>query len=290
MKVQHILFPTDFSERARLTEARVLKFAQHFQARVTALHVIELPASYYGMAAGHFFETPDSYGLEARARETLASVFPGNVVERSVKFGSPAGVIAEFADANGVDLIMMPTHGHGRFRRALIGSVTAKILHDVGCPVWTMAHSEEPCPDCDLEPKRIICAIDLVDESVPLLRSAADLAQAFDAQMWLAHVVPQVHSFREEYTDASNQMVIQRQNYYADHARQRIAALQSQAGTAFQLCMSAGPVAATIAEIARKHQANLVITGRGAMDGFLGAIRSHAYPIIQESPCPVISV
>jgi hypothetical protein len=42
----------------------------------------------------------------------------------------------------GADLIMMPTYGMGSFRRHLIGSVTAKVLHDVACPVWTAAHVE----------------------------------------------------------------------------------------------------------------------------------------------------
>jgi len=37
---------------------------------------------------------------------------------------------------------MMPTHGLGGFRRFLLGSVTAKVLHDADCPVWTGVHLE----------------------------------------------------------------------------------------------------------------------------------------------------
>ena len=39
--------------------------------------------------------------------------------------------------------MIMPTHGYGVFRRFLLGSVTSKVLHDLGCPVLTGAHLTE---------------------------------------------------------------------------------------------------------------------------------------------------
>ena len=37
----------------------------------------------------------------------------------------------------------MSTLGEGAFYRFLLGSVTAKVLHESHCPVWTGAHLEE---------------------------------------------------------------------------------------------------------------------------------------------------
>jgi hypothetical protein len=45
--------------------------------------------------------------------------------------GDPAHAITDFVASNKVDLVMMPTHGYGPFRQLLLGSVTAKVLHDV---------------------------------------------------------------------------------------------------------------------------------------------------------------
>src|SRR4051812_35255270 len=45
--------------------------------------------------------------------------------------GDAARAIAECVGARQIDLVMMPTHGYGMFRRALLGSVTTKVLHDV---------------------------------------------------------------------------------------------------------------------------------------------------------------
>ena len=39
-------------------------------------------------------------------------------------------------------VILMPTHGYGPFRRFILGSNTAKVLHDADCPVWTGVHLE----------------------------------------------------------------------------------------------------------------------------------------------------
>ena len=58
--------------------------------------------------------------------------------------GDPGSRIVEAARASGFDLIMMPSRGRGTFRSALLGSVTAKVLHDAECAVWTAAHTETP--------------------------------------------------------------------------------------------------------------------------------------------------
>ena len=60
-------------------------------------------------------------------------------VARVADADDPGFRIADFAHGHGVDLIMMPTHGLGLFRSLLVGSATAKVLHDAQCPVWTAA-------------------------------------------------------------------------------------------------------------------------------------------------------
>jgi nucleotide-binding universal stress UspA family protein len=287
--IRHILFPTDFSDMAKATEPYVNRFAAHFGSRVTTLHVIDLPAAFYGMSAGYVVGNAEVGTLQERARETMHAVLSGTVAEREVRLGDAASVIAQFAEASGVDLIMMPTHGSGPFRRALLGSVTANVLHTAKCPVWTMAHSDKP--GAALVPKRILCAIDLVPESVHVIRKAGELARCLGAQVAVAHVVPQAHrNGLHVHGEAVGQRDLERQNFYTDHARQEIARIQAAAGTEFSVCVDAGPVATTIAEMARKNQASLVITGRGAVEHFLGTVRSHAYPIVYEAGCPVLSL
>src|ERR1700692_2181975 len=114
----HILFPVDFSARSAAALPIVTSWAQRFHARVTLVHTVQIPITAYG--------GPDAYpviidteAIEAGARRRLEQIaFPG--AERLVKVGDPAFEIVEFAEKNGVDLIMMPTHGYGAFRSLLV--------------------------------------------------------------------------------------------------------------------------------------------------------------------------
>lgn len=54
------------------------------------------------------------------------------------KWGSPADVIVSHAQENGVDLIVMATHGRTGLRRFALGSVTEDVLHKAKCPVMVI--------------------------------------------------------------------------------------------------------------------------------------------------------
>jgi hypothetical protein len=41
---------------------------------------------------------------------------------------------------------------------------------------------------------------------------------------------------------------------------------------------------------AEHHEADLVIIGRGKLLSTFGRLRTHAYAIIRDSPCPVLSL
>jgi nucleotide-binding universal stress UspA family protein len=178
---------------------------------------------------------------------------------------------------------MMPTHGYGIFRSLLLGSVTAKVLHDAECPVWTDVHVEEaPPPSADVA--NLMCAVDLSDSSVRTLRFAGKLAQDFNAKLWLIHAVPGAEARPEKYFDTDLQAFLE------DEARKTIQKMQETAGIAAQLCFGAGEVAGVVREAALHHAADLVIIGRGHASATLGRLRTNTYSIIRQAPCPVISV
>jgi nucleotide-binding universal stress UspA family protein len=217
-------------------------------------------------------------------RQSFIDDFAGLTVERSVEVGDPAEIITRFADTHAVDLVMMPTHGCGPFREFLLGSVTSKVLHDCRRPVWTTAHVQEPPPLIHVDVRTILCAVDIASKSVDLLRSAAQFAENIGAKLRLVHVVPGPSVWiNPEVATMFHDTVL-------DEERHSIEELQKSFGLAAPLCVATGDVAPAVREAAERHRADLVIIGRGAMRERMGRLRTNAYAIIRQSPCPVLSL
>ena len=131
----------------------------------------------------------------------MVNEFPEVKVESVTEIGDPAAVIADFVKHNNVDLVMMPSHGYGPFRQLLLGSVTAKVLHDVECPVWTSAHRGE-APDSEhLAVRKILCAVDASPQDIPAMQWAAVVAKDTGATLRLVHVVPGMEAWPDRQMD-----------------------------------------------------------------------------------------
>ena len=266
-----------------------VEVARKFSSGVILLHVLDpLPLVCYSPEFSSFtskdFIEKQRDTMSAELEEFAESAFNGIEVKRLVVSGDAAESIVAQAERNSVDLIMMPTHGRGLFRRLLLGSVTAKVLNDSTIPVWTNAHCDRfPVPP-DYGVRRILCAIDTGMENVHVLRVAADLALAYEADVHLVHALAGQEAFRENTIDPGLRQYLMRM------AREQIERMQSDAGTNWELCVKAAPVEAAVRQTAEDYGADLVVIGRGRLKEHFEPMRAHSTAIIRESPCPVLSV
>jgi len=283
---QKILFPIDMSDSCSAAAPFVETLAKKFNAELTLLHVLEMPPGYVTDWYGYMALVDTDAIRNARQAEVdqcLKDKFEGLNVRRVMLEGDAAREITDYAQEQGADLIMMPTHGYGIFRSLLLGSVTAKVLHDAACPVWTGVHVEET-PPASAKFANIMCAVDLTEKSIPTMQLASKLAQDFKAKLWLVHAVPGVETRPEKYFDADLQAFLQ------DEARKALTKMQQDAGIVAQLCLGAGEVPHVVRDAASHHNADLLVIGRGHATRTLGRLRTNVYSIIRQSPCPVISV
>jgi len=162
--------------------------------------------------------------------------------------------------------------------------VTAKVLHDAKCPVWTTAHLEIPETPTRSEPQRLLCGIDATPESVTLIRFAHGLAQEYGADLSLVHSIP-----APEYGDARAFEGGWRQ-FLLDLAGEEIAKLQDEANTSLKVHLDFGSVPKVMRAAAIHYRADLIVIGRGRIHATLGRLRTQTYSVISQSPCPVLSV
>lgn len=275
MEFQHILFPVDFSKPCEHVVPWVVQMMKGLGARLTLLHAWQSPYAWSGEIDPGLLEGLANFEAlkiqqQAALDEFRRAHLPSAGAETVLKKGDPAEQIAEYAAAAGVDLIMMPTHGYGRFRAALIGSVTAKVIHDTLCAVWTSAHVEKlhnPPYPCRL----IMCAVDGTQESIKTIRHAGLLAEDLECSMIIVHVMPEGMTQSESLSS-------------------RLQTCEELAQVSVPICVEKGEPAMVVPEIAKRYGADLVVVGRGHAPDFLGSWRSHVYSIIRNSPCPVLTI
>jgi len=133
----HILLAVDFSPATEPTAQRAVEMAGRYGARLSLIHVVE----YLPIALDAELMMPPMSGVEeqlvASARKHLAELAAKLGVDeasRYVELGATKLEILRVAEAQGVDLIVVGSHGrHGLTR--MLGSTASAVLHGAHCDV-----------------------------------------------------------------------------------------------------------------------------------------------------------
>jgi nucleotide-binding universal stress UspA family protein len=248
--------------------------------------VFEVPTAWYGPSDAPLITTESFSTYLEVAKQRLKNYriqVPEDRVQRLVAEGDAGWTITNWAAENDVDLIMMGTHGYGRIRGMLLGSISAKVIHDADCPVWTDSSWREPSSSPKPAISNILCAIDTDEEAVGLLQTANQLAKEFQAGVHVLHAVPGPESRPNKYLD------FDLHQYLLDVARVEISKEQRAAGVAFPIHIRKEPVSKAVAELVTEEGCDLVLIGRGKAQEGIGRLRTHTYQIIRDAPCPVLS-
>mgnify|MGYP006278187383 CR=1 FL=1 len=138
----HLLVTLDGGHQSLEILPYVRAMARSFESRITLFRAI--PPHYPLTSPYTSHTTPVFQGLESEekvAREALETEADGLrregfFVNVAVRSGAhPAEGIVEYAEASGVDLIAMATHGRGGVSRLILGSVADKVLRGTNLPV-----------------------------------------------------------------------------------------------------------------------------------------------------------
>ena len=139
---QKVLVPLDGSELAECALPEVKKLAAGgLIGEVTLLNVVEIDLMGIPMTHARGVDiTMLKRAQLDKSRMYLEKIqsdlrSAGIKVKTESMEGTPAQSIANYADANGVDLIVIATHGYTGMRKLMFGSVALRVLHDSHAPV-----------------------------------------------------------------------------------------------------------------------------------------------------------
>ncbi len=283
-----VLVPVDYSEAGDAIVPYVKDTLNHFSGELTLVHA-------YGPEALGYIDLPvtnpdiadETAANQAEIlREYAQKTYPGRHVECFTQLGEAGTVIEHSVELYGADVVMMPTHGRGPLRRMLLGSVAAKILHDISTPVWTgvgqsMDDAETHTPHVPY--KSVLCAVDGSEETAAVIVAGHAIAKAYDAKLTVLHVVDVPRSdYEVDYAAFFRDM--------KEASESQMRELMSSLNIDAPHIIGEGNVADSVRRAAAKVKADLVVAGRGHSQGTFSRMWSHLYTVVREAPCPVLSI
>jgi nucleotide-binding universal stress UspA family protein len=292
---KRVLFPVDYSASCAAIVPYVKDMTRHFSADLTLVHAYSLHPVFASRDVEGVLVYSDLAYADPKIAEEIrqteaqrlgafaAEEFPGHRADLLTEEGEAGAVIHKVLQHRGADLVMMPTQGSGVVRRFLLGSVTAKVLHDVSAAVWTSTGAAMEQHARSLPYKSILCAIDETPEAEAVVRAAATVAKSYQANLALVHVIEMPPATPEiDFTPYRQDLID------AGHAHMR--GLKGRLDLDVPDVVIDAGVANGIREEIVRRKADLLVVGRGHDQGIVGRVWSRLYSIVRDSPCPVLSI
>jgi nucleotide-binding universal stress UspA family protein len=289
-RIQKILFPVNFSPSCIAMAPYVRRAATIFNAVVSLVHVVDPTEldlfEQYELYVRPVADILDDHTIVRKERfdAFLTSEFPLADSPRVLLSGDPASQISELAKNENFDLIIMPTHA-GRFRQALLGSTTARVINDAPCPVLTSRHAETIAPR-PFAHRHWICALDLTPYADTVLRTSKAYSEQAHGELSLIHVVNVGRHSMLSSSDADESL-------HQDEVRRASSILEElthRQGLTASAHIAVGSPKDTLLQFVDQSEADVLIIGRSSTTGSSGRLTDLTYAIVRDSPFPVLSV
>ncbi len=291
IRLQRILFPTDFSASAERALDLSLLLAGAFDAELHMFHAVVLHQDDPHNPAHHF---PDPEAIHRRLEELADSEMArlldrGRAVEVKIKRVKSRGIsaaptILDYANEWGADLIVIGTHGRRGPSHLFLGSVAEEVVSHASCPVLT-ARTAEPSESAG-PVDSILVPVDFSEHSRRSLMVGQEMATVYEAEVHALHVVERVDfpSYYRPALDSSKELARR-----ATEALDTLVRETLGEGRARKSVILGDRAAPEIAEFAEREGSDLVVIathGLGGLERFL--FGSTAKRVVQLSPVPVL--
>jgi nucleotide-binding universal stress UspA family protein len=186
---RHLLVPLDGSQLSEAVLPMAAFLADRAQARVTLLHMVErrAPSTVHGDRHLTGADEAERYLREVAARNFPPSVAVDWHVHRR-EISDVAHSLADHADEQESDLVVMLAHGQGHLRRWIFGTVAQQALRETPAPILLL----QPAADGKIHVpfRQVLVPLDGQEEHEAGLSPAGQVARLCEAPLQLLMVVP----------------------------------------------------------------------------------------------------
>lgn len=281
-----ILYPTDGSEPAESALEYAIRIASEHGATMHVLNVADTNRDSLAQIRTEVVDVlvREGEGIVDEAAERVSE--RGVSVVSDVLQGAPSASIVEYGTEEGVDLIVMPTHGRRGLKRYLIGSVTERVINTADVPV--IAVNPDPDRTVPYPCRDLLVPTDGSPGADRALREGIAVAKATGATLHLLHVVeegslgPAVRSISNEdpRTEKANRIITE--------ATEAVAAAPLDA---IESEIVHGSPAREIRTYINEHGIDLAILGiHGESDFSRYMMGGVSAKVVRTSPIPIMWV
>ncbi|MCF8025310.1 MAG: universal stress protein [Desulfobacteraceae bacterium] len=295
-KIRRILCATDFSEVSRMLVPYSIDLAAELNAELYVCHVIDLPTiSIYGEAV--FDPITQQQRFTDFAYREIENELQGASVKASpiVTMGHATEEITRLAADYEIDLVVAATRGRTGLRRLFLGSVTARLMHTLNCPLLVLRTIEELSkPKRQALPfRRILVGCDFSKYSRAAFECGLNMAQEFESELHLVHVVEPTGY--KELLKISSDSGEQIDEGFQDAIKEKLKAKVPQ--EAMNWCekveteVLVGRPFAELTSYADENDIDLIVLGvrgHGMVENLM--VGSTTDRVVRGAPCPVLSV
>jgi len=288
IKLQNVLFATDFSPSAQSALSHALDVARRYGAVLYTVNVV--PHMPFVEAA-----QPDPEQTKLSAKRQMADLMGSESLKdvehkELIEQGEVPEVISNLVRKHAIDLIVIGTGGRKGLGKLLLGSVAEEVFRNAECPVITMGpHLTRWKIDGNLQ--HVLFATDFGPESLHALPYAISLAEENRARLTLLHVAPEPGVALPEPEPGAMPVFdpIEVAAFTENQLRDLI-----PAGTELwhepEYLVEFGPRAETIVRIAAQAVDMIVLGVKRPTPLTKHLGEGVAYKVACDAPCPVLSV
>ena len=301
INLRRVLVPVDFSRASVAAIDYAIKLAGRFGAEVNVVHVMEPVSPLVGIRGMPLYipeaETEDRIRRHLRgvARSHGIPLRPEHI--HAIK-GQPFAEICRLARKIGIDLIVIPTHGHTGLTRLALGSTAERVVRYAHCPVLVLRQTKAKAGRNGklvfprLPFRKIVVPVDFSDCSLKGLSYAKELAKAFDARLVILHSVHlQYYVTSDEYARYDFPMVMEQTERFAERQLRDLMEKTDWEGIKVESALEIGHAGEQVCDRAKDRKADLIVTSTHGRTGLKHVfIGSTAEYVVRHAPCPVLVV
>jgi nucleotide-binding universal stress UspA family protein len=281
--LKKILVPTDFSPHSLSALHYAAAMAKHSDAEVILLHVIENYAD--NTALSQVINVTEA--IKKAINDKLVEIKNNNMdlwgIPISVRLvnGKIHKVIIDMVEKEGVDLIVMGTHGSSgidNFGKYILGSNAYRIVRVANCPVITVREALEK-KEGGVKFGKIVLPLDTTKETQDKVVSAIKIAKVFKATIHLLSISTRFDEATRSYEKLGKQL-------------KAVAKQIEQEGVAVETKIIRNEnITKAVIDYAEEIDADLIIIMTREESQLIEVtMGSNARKVIEQSNIPVLSI